>query len=197
MSLNYAEDYVLENERARLEPLSVAHYKALSTWVDEKEIWTFFLGRSNGAEDFKAYFEDALRARTLGKEYPFAVFDKEQDVYAGCTRLFDYEESLQIIRLGYTWYGKKFWGSGLNKHCKYLLLEFVFEHLQLERLGLGAHAENERSIQAMKSIGCKEEGVIRNAFPAIKESGRANAVLLGVLKSEWFSTAKQTLKQKL
>ena len=197
MSFDFAEDYILENERVRLVPLSMEHYGSLQKWALDEEIWKFFLGRSNGSADFRAYIEDAVKARKLEKEYPFAIFDKESSMYSGCTRWFDFDEELSIIRLGYSWYGRQFWGTGLNKNCKYLLLEFAFEQLQLERVGLGAHSENERSINAMRSIGCKEEGNIRNLFPSILGLGRANAVLLGMLKDEWFETAKQTLKQKL
>ena len=131
------------------------------------------------------------------KEYAFAVYDKKFSAYAGCTRWFDYDSNLAIIRLGYSWYGKKFWGTGLNRNCKYLLFEFAFEHLQVERVGLGAHAENKRSIAAMKAVGCQLEGKVRNAFPSINGSERADAILLGILKKEWFETTKQTLKQKL
>ena len=58
------------------------------------------------------------------------------------------------MQLGYTWYGKEFQGTGLNKHCKYLLLEFAFEKMQVERVEFRADANNEKSIAAMKSIGC-------------------------------------------
>ena len=197
MYLNFSEDYVLENERVRLEPLKLAHYRALDEWAKEPEIWTYFLGRSNGQKNFLAYLEDAISSRSSEKEYAFAVYDKSVSKYVGCTRLFDYDQELAIVRLGYTWYGKQCWGSGLNQNCKYLLFQFAFEDLGLERVGLGAHSENQRSISAMKSVGCLQEGTVRNAFPGIESSGRANAVLLGILKNEWFETVKQTLKQKL
>jgi RimJ/RimL family protein N-acetyltransferase len=33
-------------------------------------------------------------------------------------------------------------GTGLNKHCKFLLLQFAFERLSLERFELRADARN-------------------------------------------------------
>ncbi|NKI30386.1 GNAT family N-acetyltransferase [Muricauda sp. DJ-13] len=194
---DFNENYVLENNRVRLEPLEEHHYQTLTIWAKEKEIWTYFLGRSNGAHDFKHYISDAIDFRKLKKEYPFAIYDKKKSKYAGCTRFFDYQSDLRIIRLGYTWYGQEFRGTGLNKNCKYLMFQFAFEKLNLERVGLGAHIENKVSIAAMKSVGCKEEGRIRNAFPSINSIGRSDAVLLGILKDEWFSTEKEILKNKL
>ena len=139
----------------------------------------------------------AIEARAMGKAYPFAVFDKIEGKIAGCTRFFEYQANLNTIRLGYTWYGKKFWGTGLNKNCKYLLFDFAFNTLEVERIGLGAHAENVRSIAAMKSIGLQEEGRIRNLFPGIAKEGRADAVLLGMLKAEWVEQYKNHLNQFL
>ena len=45
--------------------------------------------------------------------------------------------------------------QGLNKHCKYLLLEFAFEKMEVCRVEFRADLRNKRSIAAMKSIGCK------------------------------------------
>lgn len=197
MLFDYHENYILENHRVRLEPLNEHHIEELSDWAKEPGIWTYFLGRSNGAADFEHYVLDAIHFREKKKEYPFAIYDKAKSKYAGCTRFFDYQSDLKVIRLGYTWYGSDFRGTGINKNCKYLMFQFAFEELNLERVGLGAHIENTISIAAMKSVGCIEEGRIRNAFPSIKIDGRADAILLGILKDEWFRTKKEILKNKL
>ncbi|RDY60098.1 GNAT family N-acetyltransferase [Flagellimonas nanhaiensis] len=197
MSFNFTKDYVLENDRVRLVPLEEEHFELLQDIAREKELWTYFLGKSNGYADFERYVKNALEGRTAKKEYSFAVFDKRHKKYAGSTRFFDYDADLNTIRLGYTWYGKDFRGSGLNKNCKYLLFRFAFEQMGFERIGLGAHAENKVSLAAMRSVGCIQEGVVRNLFPSIRGQGRSHAVLLGILKKEWFNTAKENLKNKL
>lgn len=197
MALDFTHDYVLENSRVKLLPITMDHIAELKEIADESAIWTYFLGRSDGSSDFKKYIEDCVSARELGKEYAFALIDKQSGEFAGSTRLFDYQKDLGIIRLGYTWYGKHFRGTGLNKNCKFLLFQFAFEKLGVERVGLGAHAENTISLAAMESVGCKREGVIRNAFPSIQKEGRADAILLGVLKEEWFGGIKENLKNRL
>ncbi|MDT0605458.1 GNAT family N-acetyltransferase [Croceitalea rosinachiae] len=197
MLLDFGFDYVLENDRVRLEPLRIDHLSALKNISREENIWTYFLGRSNGQENFESYILDAIDCRKKEKEYSFAVFDKEKNSYAGSTRFFEISDELNTIRLGYTWYGKGFRGTGLNKNCKYLLFEFAFERLKAERIGLGAHEENIVSIAAMKTIGCTEEGRIRNLFPSIDNHGRSDAILLGILKKEWHEEVKHKLKTTL
>lgn len=197
MQLNFSDNHVLENNRVRLEPLESAHFGLLQHVAAEEGIWKYFLGRSNGYKDFEYYIDDAINYRKKESEYSFAIYDKKLKKYAGSTRFFEYSSDLEVIRLGYSFIGKEFQRTGLNTNCKYLLFEFAFEQLKVERVGLGAHAENTVSIAAMKSVGCTQEGTIRNLFPAIDGQGRSDAILLGLLKNEWVDTIKQNLKLRL
>ena len=66
----------------------------------------------------------------------------------------------------------------------------------MERVEFRADNLNERSIAAMKSIGCTVEGVLRNHF--IKPDGkRRDSIILSIVKEEWFSHVKQNLLDKL
>jgi len=98
--------------------------------------------------------------------------------------------------LGYTWYGEKFRGTGLNKNCKFLLLEFAFEQLGAVRVEFRADARNDTSIAAMKSIGCKAEGILRSHLP-MQEGGRRDSIILSILKDEWESEVKENLFKRL
>src|SRR5439155_23280794 len=82
--------------------------------------------------------------------------------YVGSTRFYNIDFERKIIEVGFTWYGKSFQGTGINKNCKYLLFDFAFRQLNMERIGLGANSKNERSINAMKSVGCSVEGILRS-----------------------------------
>lgn len=196
-ALDFTKEYILEDDFVKLVPLTEKHIEELIDISKEENLWTYFLGKSNGKNRFPQYVREAIAQRVAAKEYPFAVYDKLKKRYAGSTRFFDYNKTLKGVRLGYTWYGHDFRGTGTNKHCKFLLFEFAFEKLGVERIGLGAHAENVISIAAMQSIGCSQEGIIRNLFPAIHGNGRAHAVLFGMLRDEWLNTLKMDLKTKL
>jgi RimJ/RimL family protein N-acetyltransferase len=98
--------------------------------------------------------------------------------------------------LGFTWYGKEFQGTDLNKNCKFLLLEFAFETVNMQRVEFRADNENKRSIAAMKSIGCVEEGILRSNSPKT-DGGRRDSIVLSILKDEWFAKVKNDLKAKI
>jgi RimJ/RimL family protein N-acetyltransferase len=190
-------DYFLEDERVILQPLKEEHLEALLHYaLNEPDTWKYSLVSAAGEQGMVNYINTALTAKAAGKEYPFIIYDKLTETYAGCTRFYDIQPQYETLQLGYTWYGEKFRGTGLNKHCKYLLLELAFETLGMERVEFRADAANQRSIAAMKSIGCTVEGILRNHLP-MQTGGRRDSIILSILKSEWLSTVKEQLKAKL
>ena len=191
------KNYTLEDDRVLLRPLQQEDYNNLLPFsLNEPHLWKYSWVGAEGAEGLKNYLNIALKSRDEGKEYPYIVFDKRANEYAGSTRFYDIQNEFETVQLGYTWYGTKFQGTGLNKHCKYLLLSFAFERIGVERFELRADNNNERSIAAMKSIGCKVDGILRRNMPK-REGGRRDSIVLSILKDEWFGGVKETLSKRL
>lgn len=194
---NCADEYILENETVSLRPLQPGDYKNLLPFsLQEPGLWKYSLISAAGEEGLKNYMQIAFDARLEQKEYAFIVLDKRTGEYAGSTRFYDINLPFKTLQLGYTWYGKKFQGTGLNKHCKYLLLSFAFENAGMERVEFRADNNNEKSIAAMKSIGCKVDGVLRANMPK-REGGRRDSIVLSILKDEWFGEVKENLAKKI
>lgn len=198
MSLDLSSNTILEDETVLLRPLLESDVEnLLEISMNEPETWEYSLIRANGKENLEKYIQIALNAKANGTEFPFIVFDKKSAKYAGSTRFYDINMQFKTLQLGYTWYGKAFRGTGLNKHCKFLLLQFAFETLEMERVEFRADNTNERSIAAMKSIGCKVEGVLRNHMPTLGSDARRDSIILSILRTEWFDAVKENLKKKL
>ena len=195
-TFNFLQEHILENDTVRLNPLH--HHdidKLLHFSEQQPELWKYSLQPADGLENLKVYIDFALRGRKEETAYPFIVFDKRTQQIAGSTRFYDFQKNHNTVQLGYTWYGKEFQGTGLNKQCKMLMLEFAFENIGVDRVEFRADANNERSIAAMKSIGCTVEGILRNNCAAPK--GRRDSIVLSILKHEWFGGVKEVLKSKI
>ena len=196
MKFDFKEKYILENEFVKLQPLEYADFDVLLEYSEnEPEIWEFNSGGANGKKNLEKYIANAIKNRESEKEYPFIVFDKKIGKFVGSTRFYGIFLEMKTIEIGYTWYGKKFQGSGINKNCKHLLLEFAFEKLEMERVAFAANSKNERSLNAMKSIGCVVEGVLRNCSTDAKGE-RIDATRLSIIKTEWNETVKEKLKKQ-
>ncbi len=197
MDFNFKEDYILENDVVRLQPLEASDYEKLVAFsINEPDLWSFNANPPDSPENLKIYIEKALSQKEKLTEYPFIVFDKVNQKYAGCTRFYAISLEFKFLEIGYTWYGKEFQGTKLNKNCKYLLLEFAFEKMKMERVAFAANSKNERSINAMKSIGCVVEGISRN-ISTDAFGNRIDAIRLSIIKNEWFDSVKQNLKNRI
>jgi len=194
LKLDFSKEYVLENSRVILTPLKIADFDNLVSFAtNDSELWTHSLIEASSPEKMKIYIKKALDERQNKNSYAFVVFDKQTNKYAGSTRFYDIQLENATLNLGFTWYGKEFQGTGINKNCKYLLLEFAFDVLKMERVEFRADNKNQRSINAMKSIGCVVEGVLRSNM--YKPNGeRRDTIVLSILKDEWNSILKQKLK---
>lgn len=194
--LDFKKNYILDNGFVQLRPLQADDFKYLLPYsLNEPELWKYSLIPADGEEALHNYINIALEGRMQENTYPFIVYDKRFNTYAGCTRFYNFSQRHQTVSLGYTWYGKDFQGTGLNKNCKFLLLQFAFEHMKVQRVEFRADNTNKRSIAAMKSIGCTEEGVLRSNCAT--EIGRRDSIVLSILRYEWFSRVKRELLKKL
>ena len=197
MDLNFTVDYILENDKVLLRPLQLSDFQNLVHFsLKEPELWQYSLQSAAGIDGLMLYLNNAIKGRSQNREYPFIVFDKLKQQYAGSTRFYDIQIANKTLQLGYTWYGKDFQGTSINKNAKCLLLQLAFEQLDVIRVEFRADNSNIKSIAAMKSIGCKVEGVLRSNM-ARTDGTRRDSIVLSILKHEWFESVKQTLEAKM
>lgn len=189
MAFNFKSDLILENERVQLRPLSFTDHAFLLPFsLKEPALWTYSLTSAAGEEKLEKYLQAALQLREEETGYPFLVYDKKNEKIAGSTRFYSINFHHKTLSIGYTWYGKEFQRTGLNRHCKLLLLTHAFEVLEMERVEFRADAKNAKSITAMQGIGCTLEGKLRN--DCASETGRRDSVVLSIIRNEWQNIKK-------
>ena len=86
--------------------------------------------------------------------------------------------------IGWTWYGTEFLGTGLNKACKFELLNYGFEKIGFRRIQFSADLENLRSRRTIEKLGATKEGVFRNNYIATNGQSR-NDVYFSIIKGDW------------
>lgn len=196
-NFKFTEDYILENDFLKLIPMSMDHYESLLEFtLNEPEIWQFSMVKADTPENLKKYMQFALEKRRLEQEYTFVVFDKLKNKFCGATRFTDIHLASNRLQMGYTWYGKDFQGTYVNKQCKFLLLDFAFSFMNMVRVEFRAYTENIRSINALKSIGCEIDGVLRSN--ALTYNGqRRDTMVLSILNNEWNEYVREMLLNKI
>ena len=190
----FEQEIILENERSKLEPLTEVHYEHLLPIAMHKELWEFTGAKVKSEADFRRYFDTALLERKSGRSYPFAIFDKQQNQYAGCTRYANISFPDKRLEIGWTWYHPALQRSGINKATKILLLSFGFDQLNLNRIELKTSLLNLKSQGAMLKIGAVKEGVLRRH--SINEDGLVrDTVYFSFIATEWSQVKKNIFKE--
>ena len=190
------EHIILDNDRSLLEPLEEKHFPLLWPIAAERALWQFTQADIKTEDDFRRYFDKALQERKEGSSYPFAIYDKQNDCYAGCTRFGNISLRDKRQEIGWTWYKTSLQRTGINKATKFLLLSFGFENLELNRIELKTSHLNLKSQGAMLKIGAVKEGVLRKH--SIADNGFVrDTVYFSFIKEEWPEIKNRVFKEFL
>ncbi|MGP4061860.1 GNAT family N-acetyltransferase [Halobacillus sp. H74] len=93
----------------------------------------------------------------------------------------DQQNRKAIVRISI--FDKDFWGDGYGTEAMSLLLEFGFEIMNLNRIGLDVFAYNKRGMQSYKKLGFIEEGRIREDL--FYNGAYHDSILMGVKRDEF------------
>lgn len=192
----FDQHIILEDELVRLEPLEEKHFDHLMPVALHDQLWLYTGAKVYSEADYKRYFDTALTERNNKKSYPFAYFNKKTGTYVGCTRYANIDFPNKRLEIGWTWLDPALHGTGFNRHCKFLLLSYGFDHLQLNRVELKTSHLNLISQKAMRNIGAVQEGTLRRY--SINEDGLVrDAVYFSFIAEEWQATKEKFFAELL
>ena len=174
----------LEDELIRLEPITLEHIQQMLPLSSDSDVWRWYTEDLTHPEDLKKWMMKLLDASRGGSQMTYAVLSKSTNEVVGSSSYghIDWEE--HCIEIGWTWLAKKYIGTGINKHMKFLMLQHAFSTMQIERLELRTDEDNIRSRKAMEKIGAKYDGTLRS-HRATQGGRRRNTVLYSILRGEW------------
>lgn len=185
MDFDFSSPIILQNKRALLQPLTAnddTNLLAVGTASDDLVLYSPY--QIHTPELLQSFIHSSLADRTAGFRYPFTIFDKQQNAFAGCTSIANVSNRDKRLEIGWTWIGKPFQQTGLNRACKHLLLSYAFDTLGFERVEFKTDARNSDSRAAIEKIGGRYEGALRN-HTLMLDGFRRTTVYYSILKEEW------------
>lgn len=138
---------LLKNEFIVLQPLKESDFERLYAVASDPLVWEQHPNKNRyQREAFQNYFEGAIQSKGA-----FLILDQSTGEVAGCSRFYDYSESESSVFIGYTFFGRKFWGRQYNPASKQLMLDYAFQYVNTVKFHIGA--TNIRSQIAIGRIG--------------------------------------------
>ena len=174
----------LAGPNVRLEPMRPEHAAALLEAGRAPEIWEWMPARPVTPAAMQAWLEKAMQAEAQGREYPFVVVRVADGRLIGSTRYLGVEEEDRTVEIGWTWYSPDAWGGFVNPEAKYLLMRHAFEEWHAIRVALKTDVKNLHSQAAIRKLGARFEGTLRNQ--RIRPDGSyRDTVIFSIIESEW------------
>lgn len=196
MNFSFDNEIILENNFALLRPLCKADFDNLLTVAtSDRDLLQFSPSLIYSKNLLQNYIDKAVENRQNKNRYAFVVFDKTKSAYAGSTSFLNISNADDRLEIGATWYGKEFQRTGLNRNSKYLLLQFAFEKLGVERVEFKTDERNLASRNAIEKIGGQFEGILRR-HTLMSDGFRRNTVCYSILKAEWIAMKFDFLEYK-
>ena len=120
--MDFSIQPILETHKVRLVPLQESDFERLYQVASDPLVWEQHPNKNRFQKDiFRNFFDGAMIS-----EGAFIIIDKVSNEVAGSTRFYSYDEDENSIFIGYTFYGRKFWGGQLNPIVKKMMLDYIF-----------------------------------------------------------------------
>ncbi|RKE95169.1 GNAT family N-acetyltransferase [Ichthyenterobacterium magnum] len=181
----------LENERVKLSLLDLSNYEHILNIAQEKNLIYYSPSNISTPKALKAYVQVAVDGYYHKTTIPFIIYDKQKQVYAGSTRFGLINWKNKVAHIGWTWIGHAFQGSGLNKHMKFLMLQYAFETLKFDKVEFRIDERNQKSRKAVEKLNATLEGILRKDT-LMNDGFKRSTCCYGILKEEW-SNIKATV----
>jgi ribosomal-protein-alanine N-acetyltransferase len=123
-----------------------------------------------------------------------AVIDRKTDKHIGNVKLGPINWVDRRALFGILIGDKKFWGKGFGEEATRLTVEYGFDRLNLNRIGLAVFEEHKGAVRCYEKVGFKVEGRFREEV--FREGKYKDRLWMGLLRSNYDSSKSGGRKKR-
>lgn len=175
---------MIYGKRVRLRAVERSDVAQYYDWVNDPDVTaglTLFLPMSNTDEE--KWFESTMQRPQEEKPLAIEIRHGKGWRLIGNCGFFDIDWITRSAEVGIMIGDKSVWGKGYGAEVMLLLQRHGFETLNLNRVYLRVHADNQRAVRAYEKTGFAHEGRLRQAV--FKNGRYGDVLLMSVLREEW------------
>src|SRR3989338_10099822 len=180
MSGESAKPSFLIGKSINLRPFSRDDIPTLTRWINDPEVRVFLTATLPQTEKQEEEWFNKLGSDD--KNIVLGIETKD-NVLIGSMGIYRIEWRDRICTTGALIGEKDYWGKGYGTDAKMILLDYIFNTLNLRKVCSAVIAYNKRSLRYSLHCGYKVEGIRRNHI--FKKGRYWNQIELGLFKEEW------------
>lgn len=128
--------------------------------------------------------EEWVRSRKANADftYDFAIEDLETGKYIGGCSINECDVKNRTCTIGIMIGDKDYWSKGYGSDALKVLIKFIFEEVNMNKIKLKVFSFNTRAIACYKKVGFKEEGILKKEL--YRNGKYHDEILMAIFKSE-------------
>jgi RimJ/RimL family protein N-acetyltransferase len=174
----------LETNKVLLRPIEQSDFDAFHQLAQDEDMWKYFTLNLADKIHLQKWMDAAFADKNAGTRRPFTIIDKISNQIAGSSSMGNISYHDLRLEIGWSWLGKNFRSTGINRHAKYCMMRYAFDTTNFERIEFKTDFLNERAKQGLRKVGGREEGVFRNHMTMWNDR-RRDSIYFSVIKNEW------------
>lgn len=178
----------LEDGRVRLRPLASRDFaRWVDAYVEEPELGVMLGSEQDPSiDDLRGRLERSPERLSAGQSAELVIADARTDEFLGAVNLFALDWHSRRGEVG-IWLSQPARGRGLASASLALVLDWVFDSLELERVEMTTIPDNKQLPRLAARLGFVHEGVLRARN--LERGRRVDIIFYGLLRSEWAAQA--------
>ena len=137
-------------------------------------------------QEAAVFIEEALQQHATQAGFGWAITLRGQDRVLGGVSLHAWEKYHRRAEVGYD-LARAFWGQGIGSEAVRAVLAFGFTQLNLNRIEAATIADNHESVNLLKKLGFRLEG-LRRGYSWEEDGTFHDSAMFGLLRAEFMGT---------
>jgi RimJ/RimL family protein N-acetyltransferase len=176
-------DLRLQTPRLLLRPLLGSDAPALFALKSDPVVARYGSGPAwSDPQATVAYLQDCHDAMASGELVQMAIVRREDDAFVGTCNLCDFDTQCRRAEVGYSLLTSA-WGRGYANEAVSALLDWGFDHMDLNRVEADIDPRNAPSARALERLGFVREGLLRERW--IVDGEVCDSWIYGLLRADW------------
>lgn len=167
---------ILQDDLIIAKPLREEDFEKLYAVASDPAVWD---QHPNKERYQRAVFQNFFKG-AMDSKGAFIVLDKLLNKPIGSSRFYELDENNKSVLIGYTFFGRDYWGKQYNHRLKTLMLDYAFQFVNKVIFHIGA--TNFRSQKSIEKLGAKK--VAEAEITYYGEASKLNFIY-EIEKDEW------------
>lgn len=172
----------LETERFWLREIISEDIDTLFSYWSDEEVTKYLNATFTDIQQAEDMVDLLNELAYTGQGYRWAIVDKSNGMVLGSCGFHNIRLENRRAEIGYE-LGHQFWGKGIPQEVMRVVLSYCFNVLKFNRIEAFVTVGNTRSVNSLKRLGFREEGILRDY--EYSRGQFQDQIIFSVLKSEW------------